>query len=135
MVVILIWAIKDQRIYRTENALSICFLISVVLVGVLFRFDFSLDGRWLSFVCWSIVAVMSVFKIRWVDFKIASNFVIAVHIMIASVDMVAFSLVDMDLSFFLLDLESRHITNAKPYVRATGLMGEPGTLAAMLYRN
>jgi hypothetical protein len=42
------------------------------------------------------------------------------------VDYVAYSVISIDISSYL-GVESRHYTGAKPYVRSTGLFGEPGT--------
>lgn len=130
---LIIWISLSRRVIAKErDFLSIPILLTTIIIGIFFGFDFDYDMRWLSFILWVLFAWASTYKINWVDYKHSSNYVIIAHIFFAFIDFIAFHLVSLDLSSYLFGLESRHITNAKPFIRATGLMGEPGTLASML---
>ena len=130
---LIIWIFLSRRvIVKEKDFLSIPLLLTTIIIGVFFGFDFDYDMRWLSFILWVLFAWASTYKISWVNYKHTSNYLIIMHILFAFIDFTAFKLFSLDLSSYLFGLESRHITNAKPFIRATGLMGEPGTLASML---
>lgn len=130
---LVVWIFVSRRVIAKEpDFLSIPTLVITIIIGIFFGFDFDYDMRWLSFILWTLFAWVSSLKINWVYFKHSSNYVILLHVAFAVIDYISFKLFSLDLSSYLFGLDSRHITNAKPFVRATGLMGEPGTLASML---
>lgn len=130
---LVIWIFLSRRVLAKErDFLSIPTLVITIIIGIFFGFDFDYDMRWLSFILWTLFAWVSSLKINWVYYKHSSNYVIILLVAFAFIDYISFKLFFVDLSSYLFGLDSRHITNAKPFVRATGLMGEPGTLASIL---
>lgn len=88
-------------------------------------------GRTLSFLVWPLSFMFLLLHYPLTSFFEAARWVFRVLIFFAFLDFLLFFLLGVDFTSFL-GVESRHVTLTKPYVRSTGLFGEPGTQAIAL---